>query len=241
MLRPLAVLALTVAIAMAGCRSSRTAPQPGKDLPVTSSRSVALPGAVDAADAPKAPAVTEPRTDDLVEYHGAAHGVSFQYPAIWRPADRSTDYFPQPEFVGVAPKPIITQAFSSAGNKYADTVLRSLSFSYTVQPGSSPAACAMLPGKALQDPAASRKATYNGRVYSEADGGDAGMCHHLRATVDSTFQGSTCYIFERDTATVCPFAETSTRPRPLMDAERTALQRHLDAVMASVRIDGTGS
>ena len=239
----LALLALApLALALlAGCHSSAPAPRPGSDLPVTSSRSVALPGAVDAADAPKAPAVAEPRTDDLVEYRDPSHGVSFQYPSVWRPMQPGTGYLPQPAFTEVARKPLITQAFSPAGNVYADTVLSSLSFSYTAQPGSDAAACAALPGKAFQSAAGSRKLTYNGRSYTEEDGGDAGMCHQLSSTLDSTLQGSTCLLFERDLATVCPFSKSATEPRPLTANEQAALQRHLDAVMASVRIEGAGN
>ncbi len=233
--------AMTLAL-LAGCHTPPAAPTVGDRLPVTSSSSVALPGAVDSADAPKAPAVAEPRRDDLVGYRDAAHGVTFQYPSVWRPAQPGTSYLGQPEFAGVAPKPIIMQAFSAKGNYYQDTVLDSLSFSYTVQPHSTAAACAALPGKALQGSAVgSSTIPYNGRRFTESRGGDAGMCHQLAATVDTTLQGSACYVFERDMATTCPYTRTKSEPRPLTAAERSALQRHLDAVMASVQIAGSES
>ena len=234
------MICAAVLIALSGCHSSRTAPTVGDRLPVAARNSVALPGAVDAADAPKAPAVAEPRTDNLVEYHDVAHGVSFQYPSVWRPAQPGNSYLGQPDFSQVAPKPLITQTFSSAGNYYENTVLDSLSFSYTVQPHMMAAACAAIPGKALQTALSSGSVMFNGRRYSESRGGDAGMCHQLAATVDTTLAGSTCYIFERDTATICPYVKTKTEPRPLTAAEATALQRHLDTVMGSVQITGPG-
>lgn len=238
------VLASTLAstlVITAGCRSSSTTPTVGDRLPVASSRSVALPGAVDAADAPKAPAVAEPRTDDLVQYRDPTHGVRFQYPSVWRPAQPGNSDLGQPYFAQAAPRPLITQVFSTKGTPYADTVLDSLSFSYTVQARTTAAACAAIPGKALQAPLGRSPVTYNGRRYSESSGGDAGMCHHFAATVDTTFQGSTCYIFERDTMALCPSIKTQTEPRPLTAPEQQALQRHLDAVMGSVQIAGSGN
>lgn len=220
--------------ALPGCHSAQPA---GSNLPTTSPQSVALPGAVNSADAPKAPSVVESRAADLVQYQDPAHGVTFDYPSLWRPPQQGTSgaALAQPDFAQVAPKPVITQMFTPAGTYYADTVLGSLSFSYTVVPHSTAAACAQLPGKALQSPA-SRSVSYQGIPYTEATGGDAGMCHHLQATVDATFQGSSCYLFERDTVTTCPDTQSEKKPRPLTSQEQAALQRHLDAIMQSVRI-----
>ncbi len=233
-------------LALAGCQSRKTqSPEgssaAGEHLPAVPSGSVALPDAVNAADAPKAPSVAEPSTDNLVTYRDAVHGVSFAYPSVWRPAAAGSTYLASPEFAEMAPKPFITEAFSPKDNLYADTVLSGLSFSYTVKPRSTAAACAALSGKALLDPMETRQATYGGRLYTEGKGGDAGMCHQLEATVDTTLQGTSCYLFERDTMTRCPYTETQSRPRPLTKSEETALQRHLDAVMQSVRIAATAA
>ncbi len=223
-------------LAPAGCHSKQSAPRVGDRLPVTSTSSVALPGAVDAADAPRSPDVAEPRADNLVEYRDPAHAVSFQYPSVWRPAS-GTGYLGNPEFVSVAPRPLVMQQFASKGTYYADTVLQALSFSYTVKQPSNPAECASLPGKAMQNSAEKPLfATYNGLRYTEDKGGDAGMCHYLSATVDTVFKAETCYLFERDTMTGCPYTESQTRPRPLTLSEGKALQHHLDAIMNSVQI-----
>lgn len=226
---------------LAGCHSTSPAATVGDRLPVVSSKSVALPGAVNSADAPKAPAVVEPRTDNLVEYRDAAHGVSFGYPSRWRPAQPGSSYLEQPDFAQVAPKPLITQVFSAEGNAYEGTVLDSLSFSYTVQQHTTAAACAAVPAKALKASLGSHPATYNGRQYTESQGRDTGACHQLSATVDSTLQRSNCYIFERDMMTTCPYTKTKTEPRPLTAAETSELQHHLDAVMGSVQIAAPGS
>ena len=226
-------------LAAAGCHSTQNAPRLGDRLPVTSTSSVALPGAVDAADAPRSPDVAEPRTDNLVEYRDPAHGVSFQYPSVWRPAS-GTGYLGSPDFASVAPTPLVMQQFTSKGTYYAGTVLQALSFSYTVKQHSTQAECASLPGKALGNSADKPiSATYNGFRYTEDKGGDAGMCHHLSATVDTVLNGTTCYLFERDTMTGCPYTESRTRPRPLTASEQTALQRHLNAIMDSVQIGKT--
>lgn len=234
-------LCAAVLIALAGCHASTSAPTVGDRLPVTSSKSVALPGAVDTADAPRAPAVAEPRADNLVQYRDAVHGVSFAYPSAWRPAQPGNTDLQQPDFAGVAPKPLITQVFSSKGNPYESTVLDSLGFSYTVQPHTSAANCAAIPGKALGNTGGGHSAVYNGRQYSESSGGDSSTCHHLTAIVDTTLASSGCYIFERDVMTTCPYVKTTTEPRPLTAAEGSALQRHLDAVMGTVTIMGSGS
>lgn len=219
-----------------GCRSDAPA---GHSLPTTSPQSVALPGAVNSADAPNAPAVAESSTATLVAYRDRAHGLSFEYPSVWRP-EQAGGNLPQPEFASVAPKPLITQAFDPARTFYADTVLSSLSFSYTVQSHSDRAACAAIPGRAVQAAGPAQTSTYGGVSFTEAAGSDAGMCHHLSTTVDTALRGSDCFIFERDTATTCPFVKTSKLPRPLTPQEQTALARHLDDVMQSVRIDGLG-
>ena len=206
----------------------------GSDLPVVSPSSVALPGATDAADAPHAPSVTEPRNSDLTTYRDPVSGVSFRYPTIWRPA---TGQGLAPDFVSQAGPPRITQQFTSAGNFYAATTLEALTFSYTVKPHSTAASCAALPAKALGDSAVRTvPATYGGVSFAEATGGDSGACQHVATQLDTTLRGSQCMVFERDFNTSCPFVKSSSSPRPLTGEETGALQRHLDDVMKSVQI-----
>ncbi len=228
---------MLVCAAVAGCHGTRSKePKPvGSDLPVTSSSSVALPGATDAADAPRSPSVAESKDAGLTTYRDSATGVSFRYPAVWRPVS-AAQVLPVPAFASVAGAPRITQAFSPEGNVYAPTVLRALSFSYTAKEGRDAASCAALPRKATPNETHAVTATYGGVPYTEALGGDAGMCTHVSSQVDSTLRGSQCLVFERDFVTGCPYVKNKTLPRPLTDQETAALQRHLDAVMQSVQI-----
>lgn len=226
----------TAMVFCAGCRGKQTA---GGTLPTVSPQSVALPGAVNAADAPNAPSVAESQAANLVRYQDAAHGVSFQYPASWRPPQQGTTGpgTTPPAFADAGPKPLMTQVFLPSGTPYAQTVLDAASFSYSVQAHTTGESCAALPGRALGGSARSREAVYNLVPYSEAQGGDAAACHQRRAVVDSTLVGSACFVFERDMLTTCPYVKTPTEPRPLRPSEQQALQQSLDAVMQSVRLE----
>lgn len=230
------VVAGLVVLAVTGCSRSkaRDAKAVGADLPVTSTSSVALPDATDAADAPHAPQVAESQRADLTTYRDPTTGVSFQYPTVWRPAVAGQSPV-NPDFEQVAGKARITQEFLPNGNPYALTVLRGLMFSYTVKAGSNGESCAQLAKRATPD-ATVKQASYGGVPFSEASGGDAAMCTHVQAQVDTTLKGSRCFVFERDFVTSCPYVKTKTDPRPLTGKEAAALQQSLDAVMQSVRI-----
>ncbi len=228
---------LLLLAAFAGCGRSGTHGQPppvGRDLPTVSSKSAALPGATDAADAPNAPSVAESQSATLTTYRDPINGVNFQYPTVWRPVQART--LPAPEFAARAGPARITQAFSPVGTMYARTNLQALTFSYTVRDGSNAAGCAALPAEASPNATGSRQVTYNGVPYREARGGDAGMCTRVQATVDTTLRGKQCLVFERDFITNCPYVQNKTAPHPLTNQETAALQRQLDAVMASVQI-----
>lgn len=225
---------LLFSVILTGCRQSGHGNTAGGDLPVTSTQSAALPGATNAADAPHAPQVAESQTAQLTTYRDPTSGVSFQYPTVWRPAIAGQSPI-EPEFEQVAGKARITQEFLPDGNYYAPTVLRALMFSYTVKSGSSATACANVAERATPD-AAVKQVTYGGVPFTEASGGDAGMCTHVQTQVDTALQGHECFVFERDFVTGCPFVKSKTDPRPLTDKETAALQRHLDAIMQSVQI-----
>lgn len=230
------VVGTALLLVVAGCRSSKgpTANRVGGDLPTTSRNSVALPEATDAADAPNAPQVVESRDASLTTFRDPATGVSFQYPTVWRPSQGAV--LAAPEFSEVAGAPRITEEFSPKGNVYEPTVLRALMFSYGAKQGLDAAGCAALPGKVAEMVGSPKPVTYNGVSYMEAGGSDAGMCTHVQSRIDSTLHGGQCLVFERDFVTSCPFVKSATLPRPLTPAESAALQRHLDAVMASVQL-----
>ena len=221
-------------VAMVGCRRGAEPRKVGGDLPVTSSTSVALPGATDAADAPRAPSVLESQRADLTLYRDPATGVSFRYPTVWRPAQGGV--VPAPAFSAVAGSPRITQEFSPQGNVYAPTVLRGLTFSYTVQTNSDRDACAAVPRRAVQSSADRGDVIYGGNNFAEASGSDAGACTRVESRVDSTLRDRECLVFERDFITSCPYVTSQTLPRPLTQAETAALHRHLDDIMQSVQI-----
>ena len=217
-----------------GCKDRKQAKPAGSDLPISSGSSVALPGATDAADAPHSPSVAESQDARVATYRDPMTGVSFRYPAGWRPA--AGQGLPVPEFSGVAGAPRLTQLFTPEGTAFEPTVLRALAFSYTVKEGSDETGCAALPVRASANAMQPRTVSYGGVAFTEAAGGDAAMCTHVAAQVDSTLRGSQCLVFERDIVTNCPYVRSSTSPRPLTNEEATALQRRLDAIMASVGI-----
>ena len=143
---------------------------------------------------------------------------------------------PAPAFSSVAGAARITQQFLAANTPYAGTVLRGLSFSYTVQDGSDAAACEALPVKVTPGATKADKVRYGAATYAEARGADAGMCTQVQTVVDATLRGNQCLVFERDFITSCPYVKTQTEPRPLSGQETAALRGHLDAVMQSVEI-----
>ncbi len=223
-----------VILLQVGCRPSEQPKPAGSDLPVTSGRSVALPGATDAADAPHAPQVVESQRADQTTYRDPATGVSFSYPAAWRPAIAGQSPI-APDFEAGAGKARITQQFLPEGTPYAQTVLRALMFSYTVQGASNASACADL---AKRVPAASTpvQVRYGNALYTEAVGGDGAACTEVRTQLDTTLQAKQCFVFERDFVTGCPNIKNSNTPRPLTGKETAALQQHLDAIMESVQL-----
>ena len=223
-----------VFLAAVGCSRSKQPRQVGGNLPVVASGSVALPDATDAADAPHSPSVAESRDASLTAYRDSATGVSFRYPAAWRPAIGTT--LPAPAFRDVAGPARITQQFTPERTALAQTVLRGLSFSYTVKNGSDQASCAAIPTRASAGGTSAREVNYGGVSFSEVSGGDAAMCTHVETVVDATLRGDQCLVFERDMVTTCPYVKSATLPRPLTTEETRALQGELEAVMRSVEI-----
>lgn len=223
-----AIMALTV---LAGCRQ-RTG-DAGHDLPTTGASSRALPGSVNAADAPEA-AVTTTDKSSVSTFHDPEIGLTFQYPATWRPLVTGGP-MRAPRLQELTHHVVQTQAFLPGGTPLAHTNLVGISFSWTMQPGLSSVDCA-LAGKKLLRSAAVTRESIQGVNFSRADGGDAGMCHQVRSTVDSTLRQNGCLLIERDMETICPGIKNQGEDIALTPNQTATLKAQLDAVMASVKL-----
>ncbi|MEO6924746.1 MAG: hypothetical protein ABI142_13040 [Bryocella sp.] len=170
---------------------------------------------------------------NLTTYRDPKTGVSFAYPKVWVVSADSPSYMggALPPSYG---EPRASFAFSPKGNLYEKTVLLGLVFSYAVKQAANEAACTE--GFAtMGNVDAGKRVTVNGIGFTEYVGGDAGMCHEQAHQIDVAYRDGQCVAFERDVNTECYGAGDG--KRRLTEQEKKALQRHLDAVMQSVRVE----
>jgi hypothetical protein len=168
----------------------------------------------------------------MKRYIDVANGVSFLYPAVWKSV--KPDEYLQSFIQGTSGQPMVEVVFSPQGNLYEKTVLSGLAFLYFVVPETSEAACLKrgdLDGAAT---GAAQKVVIGGVAYTHVSVGDAATSHRLSSDVYATWRRGTCYLFEEDMRTMAPGVEEG--KRDLTATEVRALQRHLDAVMQSVRL-----
>ena len=223
MLLPLAV----------GCRPAAPS-NPGDRLPVVPADSRALPGSVNSADAPEAPRV-QTGLHQLTTFRDATPGLSFQYPAAWRPlvAGGAMD---GPGFADKLGPALGSQAFLADGTPLAKTDLIGVSFSWTVKPGMDAATCARMAADALPMGTEMPPESRHGIEFHRGTGGDSGMCRHTATLLDTTWRAGRCLFFERDLETTCPDIKAPEKDTELTPAQRTKLQQQLDDVMASVTL-----
>lgn len=211
-----------------------TAPRPaGNDLPVTGADSRALPGSVNAADAPESPR-TVTNSQEVTTFQDPETGISFRYPTDWRPLSPAGP-LPEPAFAATAGAAQGSEAFAAAGTPYAKTNLAGLSFGWTVKPGLSDSQCTALATRALQQSKPGHE-SINGVSYTRVEGGDAGMCHQRSAVIDAATHNGKCFLFERDMDTICPDIKGPGQDVALSAAQQATLRSGLDAVMASVQL-----
>ncbi len=201
-------------------------------MPITSPGSRALPGSVDAADAPEAPKTSTDQAG-MTTFADPQHGVRFVYPASWRPLVTG-GLMAAPAFTKVAAPAEGTEAFLAQGTPYATTNLVGVSFSWTTRSGLSTDQCAALAKAAVQVQSTSQE-TINGLVYTKASS-DAAVCHPRTSTLDTVAQSGTCFVFERDEQTLCPDIAAPGKNTPLTSVQQQTLQRALDVIMSSVQL-----
>ena len=183
----------------------------------------------------KAPPAPAKRVVPRKTFTDPANGVSFRYPAVWKFATTSTAFMGSPDILqrGQTGQAVVT--FTSAGNFYAKTNLNGLEFTYVALPGTSETACAAAAtANASGSVSKPDTVTINGVPFLHVSYGSAGMCHQEGSTVYETYQNGRCYLFEADVHTTCPMVDDG--KRALTGAESKALQRHLDAIIQTVRI-----
>ncbi len=184
------------------------------------------------ASAPATPATPPPQTVPTNGYADAEHGISFRYPTVWTTSHDTQGYLPSAilDTPGVHAKQTVT--FAPLG-VYATTNLTNLNFTYALLRNATAQTCHDAVAKNQDSTGPVTTATVNGVPFTEISGGDAGMSHRLSITLDGTFRNGTCYLFERDEATIAPGVEQG--KRTLTDAEERALQRHLRDIFQSIR------
>ena len=213
-----------------GCRPANH--DAGSKLPVVPADSRALPGSVNSADAPEAPRV-QTSTGEIASFRDPGTGISFRYPANWRPLVAGGPLLP-PSFTENVGPALGTQAFTAAGTPLATTDLVGVSFGWTVKSGIDASKCASFAADALPMGTELPPETINGVPFNRGSGGDSGMCHHASATLDTTWHAGKCYLFERDLETKCPDIQSQGADTELTARQRDDLNRQLDRVMASV-------
>ncbi len=177
-------------------------------------------------------AAGHPQTVPTSGYVDAERGLSFRYPTVWTRSHSQQGYLPSAilDTPGVHGKQTVT--FEPLG-VYASTNLTNLNFTYALLRNATAQTCHDAVAKNQDGTGPVTTAMVNGVAFTEISGGDAGMSHRLGITLDSTFRNGTCYLFERDEATIAPGVEPG--KRTLTDMEEHALQRHLREVFESVR------
>ena len=178
------------------------------------------------------PAVPATETVPRNGYADPEHGISFRYPTVWTSSHSQQGYLPSAilDTPGVHAKQTVT--FAPLG-VYATTNLTNLNFTYAFLRDATAQTCHDVVAKNQDSTGPVTTATVNGVPFTEISGGHAGMSHRLDITLDGTFRNGTCYLFERDEATIAPGVEEG--HRTLTDAEERALQRHLNDIFQSIR------
>lgn len=182
------------------------------------------------------PAVVNP--PPLRTYRDPRTEVTFAYPAVWKPAHGPFDYCTPAlfQYKPGQPKEAVPVRFavqfdSVAGTVYDNTELNSLLFLFGVIPHSSPEACSRLVTDDSRDP--STRVMIAGHRFAHGTGGECGLGHGVDAELYTTLRNGNCLVFEEDFFTAATKEDAHhhlTRP------QINALQRHLDAIMQSVRI-----
>jgi len=170
-------------------------------------------------------------------FHDAQYGVTFHYPARWS-AGPDVGFYLGSEIVEQNPDggthdPIAKVGFvvREGDSKYSGTNLNGVQFVYNVVPQSKAGSCR----KRVQDLSEDLvgQTAIHGVPYNHFSGGDAGLGHQASREIYSTFQNGQCYLFEEAIHTA-----SMNEVRPLKPTELKVLQRELDGVMQSVRIEG---
>ena len=179
-------------------------------------------------------APSKPAAVPMATYTDPSGGLSFEYPIVWK-ADASAKFYLSPHILQGGASPQAEVIFWPAGNYYARTTLTALVFVYLKIPEPSQEACT---ARALGSiPAKPDTLLINGVSFQHFDTGDAGMCHgadqHVYWTYRESGSGGACYLFEGDMGTSCSGAYEG--QRDLTNAEKRALNRHLNAIPQSIR------
>lgn len=178
----------------------------------------------------------ESQTPALKTFHDPKYGVNFQYPAQWSSGADVQFYLgseileQNPDRGQVAPIAKVGFVVGESHKKFTGTNLNGLQFVYNVIQQSSRDDCR----KRVQSLSETSigETTLRGVTYNHFSGGDAGLGHQASREVFSSFQHDRCYLFEESIHTV------SMDAKPLDPAKLKHLQKQLDAVMRSVRIEG---
>ncbi len=176
-------------------------------------------------------------------YQDPKYGVQFRYPTVWTPVAATEIGYLGSAITGIdkASKVDFRAAvrFSPDNNLYSKTDLSYLAFVYAVAPAPTAQVCDKLATSSI-DPGDHRQTiTVAGVNFTQVEGGDAAMMHRLSSEVDWTWRNGHCFLFEQDFAGIAPKVKEGSRP--LTSAEEKSLQRHLSAILASVRFTAKGS
>jgi hypothetical protein len=180
-------------------------------------------------------AVSAAQSPELKTYQDVKHGVSFSYPPAWKVVKRAGSFghaglLADDSLHRVQP-PVILE-FNRAG--YGKTILEALDFVYLPVLAKSEAECTQI-GNVGEGTSPDQR-MINGLAYMHSSGGGSSAGHGIDVKTYTTYRHGLCLMFEEEFSTV-PGMLGNDGVRDLTPAELKALQRRLDSVMLTVRIE----
>jgi hypothetical protein len=181
----------------------------------------------------------------LTTYTDSSDGLTLQYPSVWKRVNGAYAYCPpavfqQPDTIGqrgvleTGVPVTFGVEFTGKGNFYEKTGLEGLVFLFGMRKDVTQEACTKI-ARSLPEESETpgKRPEWLDPHFDYSHGGECGLNHDLDAQVFTRFVDGRCYVFEED------FEKYGGAPvghRDLTPPEETALMRHLNGIMQSVKI-----
>jgi hypothetical protein len=172
-------------------------------------------------------------------YSDPQHGVTFQYPSVWR-ATTQFAYHPPALTRSDHAKPIAGFGYSEGGfprsrnaGPYSDTDLEGFGVVYSAVRAANAKKCDAMAAAIADSPKHSR-VVLGQRTFSDYETGEDFMSQSISGDLYVTYENRTCYFFEADVALASPAVLEDI---PGLTAEQLrAIYAHLFDIVKSFRI-----